>query len=125
MMEIEINSIKTPNVCIPVINLEPLVEKGSRWNAAKRNADVIKDSQSKEAVIAGLKDAYIDISGVIGDAVLSLKDIVNLQVGDVIKLRQTVDSDMKLYERQAAVYGIPGIIRNRKHIRITNVLRNN
>ena len=64
VMEIEINSIKgTINVCIPVINLEPLVEKGSRWNAAKRNADVIKDSQSKEAVIAGLKDAYIDISG--------------------------------------------------------------
>lgn len=127
VMEIEINSIKgNINVCIPVINLEPLVEKGSRWNAAKRNADVIKDSQSKEAVIAGLKDAYIDISGVIGDAVLSLKDVVNLQVGDVIKLRQTVDSDIKLYMGGKPRFtGIPGIIRNRKHIRITNVLRNN
>ncbi|HHV50845.1 MAG TPA: flagellar motor switch protein FliM [Candidatus Avimonas sp.] len=128
VMEVEINSIKgTMNVCIPIINLEPYVEKSNRGgNLNKRSGDIIKDNLSRETVMANLKDAYIDMVGIIGDTALTLGEIINLQVGDVIKLRQTVDSDIKIcIGGKPRFTGIPGIIRNKKHIKITNVLNNN
>lgn len=92
----------------------------------KRSGDIIKDNLSRETVMANLKDAYIDMVGIIGDTALTLGEIINLQVGDVIKLRQTVDSDIKIcIGGKPRFTGIPGIIRNKKHIKITNVLNNN
>lgn len=125
VMDIEIKSIKgTVNVCIPIINLEPILEKaGKNPFLLKRKTDSEKDIQNKETIRSNIKDARIETVGVLGSAVLSFKELLNLQVGDVIKLNQAVDSDIKIcIGGKTKFYGVPGIIKNKKHIKITKAL---
>jgi flagellar motor switch protein FliM len=106
------------------MNLETLLEKaGQSAYSLKRKTDNAKDSHNKEVIMSHIKDTQIDMVGVFGEAGLTFREILNLQVGDVIKLNQSVDSDIKIcIGGKPRYYGVPGIIKNKKHIKVTKAL---
>lgn len=125
IMEIDIKTAKgSLSICIPNEALGPLIEiAGRSLYRVKRKTEDSKDAQRKEAIISHLKGTSIEAVAVFGDTSLSLSEVIHLQVGDVIQLNQTVDSPVKIYIGDNMRYhGIPGIVKNKKHIKITDVL---
>lgn len=124
IMSIDIKSVKgTLNVCIPCISLEPLLKKSKIIRYNKNNAENEQDKITKDMLLSHIMESDLDVVSKLGETKLSFTDIVNLQVGDVIKLdRKTEDSVKVNVGGKTWFYGIPGVKRNRKVIKINKVL---
>lgn len=125
VLDVCIKSVRgTINICIPCVNLETVLDRSDRNQYyLKRNIDTEHDRLIKESIITHINESQLEVRGIIGGTMLTLKEILNLQTGDVIKLEQRIDSDVKVnIENRTWFYGIPGIKRNKKVIKINKVL---
>ncbi len=126
IMEVNIGNIKgTINFCIPCMHIDPLINKinQSRY-ASKRLQDSAQEEIVKESLVSNVKESSLEVSAVLGETVLSLQEIINLQVGDVIKLDKDVTSDLKINIKNGATwfYGTPGVRKKKKVIKVNKVI---
>jgi len=83
------------NFCIPYVTIEPIMPKlsaqywysGIKKVMTKESLDLIKDTLGK---------VYLDVSVIVGSTTLTLRDVKNLKVSDLIKLDQSVKDNMIL-----------------------------
>lgn len=124
IMNVTIKSVKgTLSVCIPCISLESVLNKSQNFSYNRKKQEIIQDTSTKEALLEHIKDSPLDIKALFGGTTLTLNDIVNLQVGDVIKLDQKIDSEVKVNIGDKTWFtGIPGMKKNRKVIKVDKVL---
>jgi len=96
------------NFCIPYVTIEPIMPKlsaqywysGIKKVMTKESLDLVKDTLNK---------VYLDISVIVGTTTLTLRDIRNLKVGDLIKLDQGVKENMLMkIENREKFYCRPG-----------------
>jgi len=111
------------NICLPCLMLEPFSEKlntkfwfsGSGRSASPDNSRYIKKVIDKTEV---------PISVVIGTNTITLNDLLELQVGDVINLEKPVNKDVEVYVKSNLKFlGQPGLIGNRLAVKITQLYR--
>ena len=77
------------NLCYPVISLETILSRlGSRDLVLSETNSKKSRNKELQALIGG---AGINVSASIGNANLSLKDILELQIGDIIRLDRKAD----------------------------------
>ncbi len=125
VMDVTIDQIKgTINFCLPCVNLENIIDHLSQNKyAAKKSNDKNYEEALKDAMVTHVNAAPLMMKAVFGETVLSLNDIVNLQVGDVIKFDQAVGSEIKVNISEKTWFlGIPGVKRNKKVIKISKVI---
>lgn len=114
---VTIGSIKgTITACIPYTYIDAMVTSVKN-NNEKANVNITTDELRKE-MLTELSNSLVDVRGIIGNAKLSLKDVMNLQPGDVIKLEQSVESPVLVtVNNNKWFWGEPGIRKSRKAIR--------
>lgn len=127
VMDVCIGNVKgTINFCIPCMNIEPLINKlnQSRYSS-KRALDGSQEELIKESLSSKVKAAPLEVTAILGETVLSLQEVVNLQVGDVIKFDLDVGSNIKLNINGSETwfYGLPGIRKNKKAIKISKLIQ--
>lgn len=126
MMNVDINGTKgTMNFCIPCLNLESVLEQLNQDQyAGARKIDESQMAANKNTILSRIKDSPIKVCGVFDSTTLTLGEVMNLQVGDVIKLDQRIDSEMKVtVDDELWFYGIPGTKHKKKVIKIDKVLK--
>ncbi|MDD4799125.1 MAG: flagellar motor switch protein FliM [Clostridia bacterium] len=127
VMEVTIGNAKgSINVCIPCINIEPVINTLNRNKySSKRVIDSTKEELIKDMLITGVKAAPLEVTAILGETVLSLREIINLQIGDVIKFDLDVGSNIKLNINgvETWFYGTPGIKKNKKAIKVNKVMQ--
>ncbi len=107
------------NLCIPYITIEPIISKLSaqHWYSSIRKGD----SDENRAVIQQRLDTVeIPLRCEVGEVDISLQDVLQLQMGDVVKLTNTsISSDfvVKVGDRKK-FRAIPGRVGNRLAIQI-------
>lgn len=124
VLDVSIKDMRgTITFCIPCINIESLIVKvGHAQFIPKRTVDTTMEEIYKESMIGKIKNSPIEICGIFGNTVLTLGEVVNLQVGDVIKLDQSINSDITLTVHGSNWFnGAPGIKKNKKAIKINKV----
>lgn len=126
IMEVNIGNIKgTINFCIPCMHIDPLINKinQSRY-ASKRAQDSAQEEIVKESLVSNVKESALEVCAVLGETVLSLQEIINLQVGDVIKLDKDVTSDLKININNDVTwfYGTPGVRKKKKVVKVNKVI---
>ncbi|EOS74625.1 flagellar motor switch protein FliM [Dorea sp. 5-2] len=98
MLHISMNEIEgTMNICIPgtlLSNIFEIIDKTK--HLAKKN-DSILHRNSKEDILESIRESKMDIMAQLGVARLSLDDVYNLHVGDVIDLNKPQDSLVSLF----------------------------
>lgn len=83
-------------VCMPASSLiEILKLLNERGNRSKKVLQAT-DEVSKESIFLSVKDSQLDIVAKLGSTSLELNDVLNLRLGDVIKLDQEVDTPVSL-----------------------------
>lgn len=99
------------NICMPFMHLEPVLSKltAKHWFAsmAEGKVDVLK-----EIIRNNLKDANVELTALVGQTTITVRDFLNLQIGDVIALDNKVGEDMLLmvegcpkFKTQAGIVG--------------------
>ena len=98
MLHISMNEIEgTMNFCIPgtlLSNIFEIIDKTK--HLAKKN-DSILHRNSKEDILESIRESKMDVMAQLGVARLSLDDVYNLHVGDVIDLNKPQDSLVSLF----------------------------
>ncbi|MCI8342643.1 MAG: flagellar motor switch protein FliM [Firmicutes bacterium] len=93
VLDVEVGGVKGRiNICLPG-NFLTSVFKALE---SKDERNEHEDSSSEE-IFDNIKSTKMEIRAELGSSLLSLKDIYSLQVGDVINLNKSKDSDVLLY----------------------------
>ncbi len=85
----------TMSLCIPYNVIEPVIDKLSSqtWAAYKKNK---KDKQLRHRLEGHLEAAKLEVTAVLADTTMSVNDLMNLQVGDVILTEKPASSPLSL-----------------------------
>ncbi len=107
-------------VCIPYSMIEPVKEKlysgihGDKFETDNRWSEVLKKS---------LDDTYVNLSVDLGSMTVSLKDIRDFEVGNVINMGKSVDKNLIVKVEGAPKFmGKPGFSHGNQAIKITQLI---
>lgn len=108
-------------VCMPagslIAILKLLNERGNRSKKVLQASDEV----SRESIFLSVKDSQLDIVAKLGSTSLELNDVLNLRLGDVIKLDQEVDTPVSLMIDNVPWFsGALGTRKGNKAVKILN-----
>lgn len=111
------------NICIPYICIEDVLDKLNTkyWFSSMRktNVEVYNDIIERQ-----ISSAKIPIRAIFGQTTITVKDFVNIQKGDIIKLDQKLDDDLKILVGDIKKFKAkPGIHDGHNAIKIDSIVR--
>jgi len=122
-IQIEINEQKVPlNICYPYDLLkDPL--NHSIYQSVKRTEKESLTPEQKNSYEKYMKKVMAPLKVILGEATISVNELINLRKGDAIKLDQTIDSPLQIRVNDKNIMsGYPGIIKGKKAVKIFSVL---
>ncbi len=107
------------NICYPVISLEAVLSRlGSRDVMLSDTNSKKSRNKELQALIGG---AYVQVEAFIGNTNLTLKEVLDLQVGDMIRLNETANNEVVVcIDGREKYRAMIGLQRFRKSIKIQN-----
>ncbi len=114
------------SLCIPYFLMEPIVDKLSsqQWFAASTNRK--KDEDDKLNILKTMGQVKIPLSLELGNTILSLVDVYNLEPGDVIRLDEGLNSDVSVRVGNYIKFKArPGTVDGKMAVEVTRVLNDN
>ncbi len=109
------------NICYPVISLEPLLPKLASRDLMLNETNSKKSRNQELQVLLG--GAHVNVEAILGFVELNLKDVLDLSIGDVIRLDNPADDIIVLsVDGKDRFKGEIGLKRFRKSIQITEIL---
>lgn len=110
------------NLCIPYLVLEPIIGKLSvhyYYSTVGKTAT----EEDMQAMQMSLEDAYVPVRAVLGRTVITVKDLLDISVGDVIPLDTSVREAVDIEVGHSTKFvGRPGISGSRLAVQITGVI---
>lgn len=110
------------NICIPFLVLEPIIDK---LNVHFYYASSSKQSSPENisAIKNRLENTYVTVKALLGRSVVTVKDLLELNVGDVIPLSSNINEDLEVVIGQKTKFlGKPGIFGNRYSIQVSRIV---
>ncbi len=121
VLVISLNEVKgTLTCCVPCVGILPLLDAIVSEQGGGMAADTDEQlAQSRNTVLSELQEATVDVSGILGSTTMTMREILDLQPGDVIRLDQSVGSQVVItVNGHNRFYGSPGIRKNKMALRI-------
>jgi flagellar motor switch protein FliM len=97
-------------ICYPYVTLESIMKDliGKSWVDQSKKGDAELDLATNSD---NLQEVFAEVTAQLGSAQITIRDFVNLKVGDVIQLDQRVSQPLEIYVRGAKKYfARPGIV---------------
>lgn len=115
---INIGPVKgTITLCIPYNCVEAILSNIE--NHGEFSNEGVQSDEVKSSLLNELSDTYVDVCAILGEANLPMKDVINFQTGDVIKLNQKVDNPISItINKNKWFLGIPGVKKSYNAIKI-------
>ncbi len=107
------------NICLPFISLEPVMPHLSAQHWFK-NISSKAEGEEKYHLTSRVKDVEVTLFAVLGEAVISVEEFVELRVGDVLPLGRSVDEQLDLYIENSLKFKVqPGTSGKKNSVQIT------
>ncbi len=109
------------SVCFPYMLLEGIINNlsGESWMSSQSTAT----TETRAILEEEVSDVELTMSTLIGKTTLSIRDLLQLQHGDVLCLEKAFDSDLIVQiEGKTKMAGRSGLIGRKKAIKITRIL---
>ena len=85
----------TANICMPAENLEEIINSFSiKYTHSSKQQDPEKEKLKREVIMDNLKFSDLEIEAILDNCRMSVSEIANLQVNDVIALNKRIDGDI-------------------------------
>lgn len=111
------------NICLPYLTLESVMDKLNTkyWFSTMQDRDQLQYVETIESLIS---KAAIPVKTILGNSTISVNDLVNLQVGDIIRLDSKVDDELSVYVGNINKFkALPGASGDCYAVRITSIVR--
>lgn len=110
------------NICIPFLVLEPIIDKLSvHYYYASTSKQSSPDHV--DAIKNKLENTYIPVKILLGSTSITVKDLLELSVGDVITLNRTISEELEVVIGQKTKFlGKPGIFSNKYSIQVSQIV---
>jgi flagellar motor switch protein FliM len=125
MLNVKIREVEgNISFCMPYIILEPVLEHlNTRYWFTERQAPEENLIQNRSNLMGAMKKLSLELHAVLGTSRLSLREIMELQPGDVIQLDQAIGDMAKVKSNQSDWFmGTLGKYKNHRAIRVEKVL---
>jgi flagellar motor switch protein FliM len=111
-------------ICMPSNIIGEVMKKANVFSkSSKKKMDQSVEEQ-KEIIMDSIKSSKLTITGVLGKAQATLKDVVDMQVGDLIILDKAVNSYVDVnVDGEKWFEGTWGTKKNKGVIKIKNIIR--
>jgi flagellar motor switch protein FliM len=110
------------HLAIPYLMLEPIKEKLSPKYLREKDRGYTWGPQLKEL----LKDTYVTVIAELGRTKQTVRELLNLHVKDVIKLKAGPEDLISITVDQVPKYrGYPGIIKGNRAVEIVKLINSN
>ncbi|MGI6707463.1 MAG: flagellar motor switch protein FliM [Clostridia bacterium] len=112
------------NFCIPYIVLEPVMKNLSTKYLYSSNRESVKEGAHKADILDRIQNSYMEVRGILGETTLLMRDLMDLQKGDVIQLDQKITEEVLIkVQDKVRFYGILGKRKKKLAVRINKVLK--
>lgn len=122
-LSVKMNGIQTYlNLCIPYLAIEKVMDKliVKYWFTGAYNDD---KSPVGKIIEKRLQNVTLSMSAVLGKTQIPVKSFIDLQVGDVIRLDQSVNLPLDMYVGGKLHYKvIPGIHNKKKAVQVGEII---
>jgi flagellar motor switch protein FliM len=110
------------NLCFPTFALEPILAKLNMQNVGSL-AGVRRDVEWMNTIKRQVGKTSTDLVGVLGSTQLTLRDLLALKLGDVVKTSITEGSDAQiLIGNKTRLWGRAGVHNGRLAIKVTHTI---
>ncbi|HEX3018862.1 MAG TPA: flagellar motor switch protein FliM [Chitinispirillaceae bacterium] len=109
------------SLCFPYMLLESIINNlsGESWMSSQSTAT----TETRAILEDEISDVDLNVSTLIGKTTLSIRDLMQLQHGDVLCLEKPFDSDLIVQvEGKTKMAGRSGLIGRKKAVKITKIL---
>ncbi len=110
------------NFCIPYITIEPIISKLSAqyWYSSIRKGI---SSENLNQIKEQISDIKVEIVAKLSDTELKFNEIVNIKDGDVIRMRDSVTTDIDILIGNSIKFkGKPGVLGKRRAIQVKKIV---
>lgn len=126
VIEITLDTLKgNMNICLPASSLEEIFRVfNSKYVKIPKKDDPEVEQQRKDAIMHSLKNSPLNVSAVLGKTQITLRDLLNLQTGDIIPLDTPVENNMVVVnvERSPWFTGVIGSKKKKYAVKIEKTL---
>lgn len=126
-MEVTVNDSKSiVSFCMSAITMDQIMKKFSaKFSSGKRAGSPTKETERKENLMSTLSQSELTVTAVLDDTMLTLRDVLNLQVNDIIPLNKPITDNVQLKVGSTCWFdGKLGTLNGKKAFRIDNILKN-
>jgi flagellar motor switch protein FliM len=107
------------NICFPTFALEGVFAKLNIQYFSGMQA-LKSDSEWSRALLKKLRQTTVPVTGLLGLTTLTLRDLMSLQVGDVLRTNISMDSEVDIIiGGKTRFRGRPGISKSRMSVKVT------
>lgn len=95
VIEMTLDTLKgNMNICLPASSLEEIFRVfNSKYVKLPKKDDPDIERQRRDAIMQSLKDSPLTVSAILGKTEITLRDLLNLQEGDIISLNTPVENN--------------------------------
>lgn len=125
MLNVKVKGLSgTMNLCIPAENLEEVISHFSMKYVRSTKRQTHEDEELRRKMIFdGLLDTDLEVKAVMSRTQLTLKDVLQLQVSDIIPLDKSIDSDIMVAVDDVPWYSAKlGEVKLKKAVRLDETL---
>ncbi len=111
------------NVCLPYFTLESVMDRLNTkyWYSSMQRAS---DEHYEEYLESLIRRVDVPIKAVLGSCRISVNDFIHLQRGDIIRLDNHTEGDLKIFVGSIYKFdALPGTVRDNYAVRVTTVIR--
>jgi len=109
------------NICYPVISLEPILPKLASRDLMLNETSSKKSRNTELQILLG--GAKVDVEANLGESELTLRDVLELHSGDIIRLNSPADDTVVIsVDGKNRFKGEIGLRRFRKSIKLTEII---
>jgi flagellar motor switch protein FliM len=108
------------NLCISYLMLEPIRDNLSSRSLKEKEMENAWSSQLKDLI----RDTEVTVIAELGRSIHTVRDLLNLQVEDVLKLNTSPQDLITVNVEEVPKYqGFPGVVKGNRAVQITKLLR--
>ena len=112
------------NICIPYVVLEPIIPRLCKKIWFNQNTDIESNNIKENIIIEKIFNTSLELSAELGRTSVLFDELSNLQIGDVIPLKNNVQSEITVYLGDLLMFtGKSGIYNNKYSVKITDVIK--
>lgn len=111
------------NICLPYDVLEDVIDKLNTkyWYSTMR---VLDDVSCREILEIAIEKTRVPIRAVLGQSVLTVNDVINLQYGDVIKLNTKVTDELNIFVGNIKKFtALPGSSSDSYAVKVSTIIK--